>query len=65
MLRGCTLKFLLSSVYESIWFFFFGCGGSSLTTRGLFSSCGEQRLLFSVLPVASLDAEDGALDAWV
>ena len=29
------------------------------------SSCGKQRLLFSVLPVASLFAEDGALDAQV
>ena len=44
--------------------FIFGCGGSALTTCGFFSSHGEQRLLFPVLPglsiaVASLVAENG------
>ena len=43
--------------YLSIYFLFvFGCAGSSLL-GGLFSGCGERRLLF--VGVASLVAEDG------
>ena len=51
-------------MYFFLIYFIFGCVGSFVAARGLFSSCGEQGLLFAavhgpLIVVASLVAEHG------